>query len=117
MPNSPEGISSILAQLSEVSREMGKYATALEANTRAISELREEMEHVKEKLAERALEEAKQEGRDEQRRATEEQKKGSSAMILNLTVKDIVILAAAGMAIIKGFWKEIIGMFGPGASQ
>lgn len=74
MPTSPEGVSEILRQLSHVSAQMGQYQISLDAQTRAVeglhqevSELRQDVESIKGTMAEKAIKEAEERGRKEER--------------------------------------------------
>ncbi len=74
MPTSPEGVSEILRQLSHVSAHMGRYQISLDAQTRAVeglhqevSELRQDVESIKGTLAEKAIKEAEARGREQER--------------------------------------------------
>lgn len=117
MPNSPEGIAAILDQLSRVSNDLGRYAIALESNTQAVSELREELREVKEQLNKDAVLRAKEEGRAEAEREAKRKHRDDDSgtfpkpregrMILNFTIKEILLLAAGIGGLLKGFWKDI----------
>ncbi len=135
MPNSPEGISAILEQLNRFSSDLGRYATALELNTQAVSDLRVELQEVRERLNQDEIIQAKREGREEAERELRRKRnnnttsdddsgthnrdmivsgqrvKAQGGIVANLSPRELILVLVVLAAIATGNWSWVIRWF------